>query len=457
MAYLKLMLPLLVVVLSYLTAYPLRGRDAVLTGFAFSMVFFLSRFNALATVWLGAYPLVTIHMYQTALLALLLLLLGLERRPLRRRVAFPLPYLFLFVLLSFVSGLVNGGFDGVLAAIQAMVIAVVPALLAWALVEFVSATSASPADLRRLLVLPLGLVTPLFLVTSALLPAMFAQVLGWGLSDDPYGNDGFVRGWSPLGSTIDTGALVVIAYGFAMHEALVGRSRLHAAICALAAGSILFTASRSVMAMFVIFNLVYALSLGGRRFFRVAWLPALAILGLLGWALASGQVSFHRFLVTGDASSARRAASAQAAFDLTRSEPLLGHGPGLVYSEVRTTWIANPHQIPLVLEKKIGGLISAMEPHNLFLYGAAEHGVFGTMAYVVAMFGGLRFVGKRRAGEGFGVRSERGMFLGLWLGLFFLLTTGSWPFLTPQVSVFFWLFVFCGLEFAAQAVRESLA
>ncbi len=441
----------------YLALNPLRRVDLPLLLFNLSLVFFLSRFNGLVTVWLGKYPLSGIHVYLLVLIMFLGLVLLPGGRGHSRLVSLPLPLLAVYGFFTLVSGAVNAGFDGVLAAFQILVITIAPAVLAWILVESYGVRDDDGAGMRRQYILPLGIVTPLILLVSALLPSVFRGLLGWGVSADFGGFEGFTRGWSPMGSTILTGTLVVIAFGFALHEAVVNRSLLHRIVAALAAASILFTASRAVMIIFIVFNLIYWTMLGRARMFaRVAALPALVVALLVGWSLVSGSVSFKRFLVLNDPSTGMRKSTALAAADLASQRPLLGHGPGQIYYEMRTIWIANPQRAPKVMEKAISHRMSALEPHNLYLYLAAEHGIFAAVSFVLAMAMGLVVVWRTPANGDPEWRSERAVYVGLWCGLLIIFATVSWPLLNHQFSVFFWLFVFSGLR-GADARRRRVA
>ncbi len=458
MAFLIILSLLLIGTVVYLSANPLTRSDLPLFLFAFSIVFFLSRFNGLVTIWLGRYPLAGIHVYLLMLMVFLGLVRALGTRPYSRLIALPLPFLFVYGGFSLLSGLVNGGFDGALAASQVLVITMTPAILAWVFVESVGRQPRDSAALRRFYILPLGIVTPLILIVSALLPDIFSGLLGWGLSEDFGGFEGFRRGWSPLGSTILTGCLVVVAFGMALHEAVVNKSKLHTVVAALAATSLLFTVSRAVMIIFIVFNVIYWIMVGNwRTFVRVAALPVMILTAVFGWSLATGSVSFSRFLVLNDQSTGRRADSAMAAADVARENIFLGRGPGLIYNEMRTIWIANENNTPLVYQKAIGSRMSSMEPHNLYLYLMAEHGVFATVAFVLAMLVGLFVVWRTPAGGDDVKRSERAVYVGLWCGLMLVFATASWPLVSPQFSVFFWLFVFSGLHSAAAWRREAAA
>ncbi len=458
MAFLVIFLVMGIGTAVYLTINPWRPTDLILAAINFSLVFFLSRFNGLLTVWLDKYPLVTIHFYLLALLVFLGLVRALGKHPISRICAIPLPFLAVYSFFSILSGFVNAGFDGVLGAIQVVVITVTPALLAWILVELVGRQSQSPAELRRLYILPLGVVTPLILMVSALLPGVFSGLLGWELSVDFGGDEGFLRGWSPLGSTILTGSLVVIAFGFALHEAVVNRSRLHTVVASLASASVLFTASRAVMIVFVLFNFIYWPMVGKwRTFVRVSFLPAAVFIAIVGWSLVTGAISFERFLEVRNQSSTLRASSAVAAFELGREKTFLGHGPGQVYHEIRTIWVANPKRRARVMERPINGRMSAMEPHNLYLYLFAEHGLIATLAFVLAMFSSLIALWRQKPGSDPTIRSERAVFLGLGVGLVFIFLTASWPLMSPQYSVFLWLFVFSSLHSVDNCSRKAVS
>jgi len=210
------------------------------------------------------------------------------------------------------------------------------------------------------------------------------------------------------------------------------------------------------MIVFIIFNLIYWPLVGKwRTFLRVASLPAFVLLLIVGWSVTTGSISFGRFLVFKDQSTTLRASSAMAAADLAKERPLIGHGPGQIYSEIRTLWIANPHRQARMTQRALGQRATAMEPHNLYLYLLAEHGLLATLAFVFAMFVGLGAVWRQGPGGDLIARSERAVFVGLWVGLAFIFLTASWLLLNPQYSLFFWLFVFSALHMVESRRNEA--
>lgn len=439
--------------LVYLRRAGLRWQDLPLLALLTSFLFFLSRFNSLVTVKVFDRPLTTIHLYVVGLFLLLLLARLQSPAPLSRQVAGPLRWLGLFGGVSLVSGLVNGGLTGAGWALQVLIIVLGPPLLAWVVIECLPRDAQAVDVLARLMILVLGLVTPAILLVSALRPDLFAAVLGWNSFVD--WGEGFLRGWSPLGSTIVTGCLVTVAFGLALHEAVARRSRLHLALCVLAAASILFTASRSVLIVFLVFNGVYwSMIRQWRLFFRYAAPPAVGMAAIVAVSLISGAIHFDRFLESQDYSTAIRYGSVRAAVAQGLESPVLGQGPGRLYHEIRTTWVRNETGRQLGRERLVGGAVSAVEPHNLYAYLFAEHGALATLAFVLAFAGGLPGLWRARGGDDLERRSRRAVFAAAGISLLLMFLTASWPLVNPHFSFFFWVFVFAGLHWSAHAAAD---
>ncbi len=263
MAFLIVFIVITVSVVGYVFTIGLRFRDIPVLIFLSSFVFFLARFNNLIHATIGGRPYVGISIYSVFALIFLMVIRFAWKRPISRIIFLPIPFLLMFAVFSLISGFVYGSVSGLLSAIQVLVISLTPALLAWTLVELYPHRDCDSLGLRKLFIVTLGLITPMILIVSALMPDVFGDLLGWDAISSESGL-GFVRGWSPLGSTIATGCLIIMAYGFSLNEAVANRSIVHSIIAALASISILFTASRSVLIAYLVFNLVYVLFVGNR-------------------------------------------------------------------------------------------------------------------------------------------------------------------------------------------------
>lgn len=448
MAFLIIFVVIVFSVVGYVFAVGLRYRDIPVLLFLSTFVFFLSRFNGLVQASIGGRPYVGIMVYSVLSLGFLVWLRSTDRRPVSRILLTPLPFLVVFFVFSLLSGFANGEIKGVFSAVQVIAISLTPALLAWTIVELYPRDYDVPQSIRRVFIVTLGMITPLILIVSALMPSVFGDLLGWDAIQSESGL-GFVRGWSPLGSTIATGCLIVMAYGFALNEAVVRKSLIHSFIAVLASVSILFTASRSVLVSYLIFNLVYLMFVGGKtRIWKVSFLPLLGMLAVFGYSFSRGTINFGRFLETGDFSLYIRVMSLRAAVLQFLESLFLGKGPGLLYSQIRTDWLVGhggEGEAKLML---VGGTWSAMEPHNLYLLLLAEHGLIASLAYMLALLAVLVVVILSPALGDPVAKSEKATYIALWVSMMAMFLSASWPLINLKFSIFFWLFLFSCLHWS---------
>ncbi len=448
MAFVIVFLIIVLSVVGYVFSAKLRLRDIPVLFFLSSFVFFLSRFNQLMSFTLGDRPYVGVTIYSLLALVALLVFRSVAQRPISRMVFLPIPFLLGFGILSIMSGLQNGGVAGFFSALQVLVISLTPPLLAWVLVELYPRRLVDNLAMRKIFVVTLGLITPVILIVSALLPGVFGSLLGW--DEISSGSAiGFVRGWSPLGSTIATGCLIIVAYGFALNEAVTNRSRTHTIIAALAAVSLLFTASRSVLVSFFVFNLVYALLLGNRaKIFKVAFVPFSGLAAVVGYSVINGSISFGRFLETNDFSLYIRLLSMRGAWYQFVNSFAWGRGPGLLYSHIRTDWLEGDRSDGVLRFMIVGENWSVMEPHNLYLLLLAEHGILSTIFFLLALIAVLVVVARAPVQGSLAASSEKAVYVGIWVAVMVMFFTASWPLLNQKFSIFFWLYIFSSLHWA---------
>ncbi len=443
-----------VIIATFIISARMRWRDLPIMVFLFSISFFLSRFDVLVKVDLFGRPLLGLHLYLAGCAVLLLVLRGFENRLYIPATIHVFRLFWLVAILALFSGVVNGGASGVGAALQILIIVLAPAIVAAMLVELVPLVRDESHQIRKVFILFGGVITPIILVMTALLPSVFANSFGWQpLRDEAQA--GFIRGWSPLGSTIATGAVVILAYALAMHEVVTKRRRLYLFVCILSGFSLMFTLARSVLVVFMVFHVYYWISFARRRRRHgvIFWPACLAIIGIIV-ATVVGGYDFGRFVETDDFSMDIRGTSARVALSESMSAPLLGRGPGLLYEDVRTTWLVNPDNEEKSKIISVEGEMSAQEPHNLYLWLAAEHGwpvVFVFLLIFVSLWRGL---GRARDLPNDASVSLLSIYRATWLGfgLFFLSHSG--PLVNPQFSLFFWLWAFSGVHWA-ESVRRS--
>ncbi len=442
-------------IVTWLVVHGFRWSDLWVTGLFFAVTFFLSRFDAMFMVTALGRPLPGIVVFLAAVSVVVMYLRGYGKRAWLPRIGVAARFLVPWSLLAVLSGLVKGGAEGVVAAIQILIFLWAALIAAGGVVEFYAESTDSNRRVRLLFMLAMGIVTPAIMVATALAPGDFGRMLGWRPVQETIGA-GFVRGWSPIGSTITSGALVVLAYALLLHEYLKTRRVIFAAAALLNVFAVMFTLARSVLIMFMLVHFLYWVLWGRRHVSRRALATPLVIIGLvLAWGGVQGDYSFERFLKTDDFSLDIRRDSLEAAVDEMFGNPLLGRGPGLLYSDVRTTWIHNPLGEDRPRFMMIGDRPSAMEPHNLYALVGAEHGIPALLLFVALFLGLARrmWVGAGRGDADAGALGA--VFTSCWLAMSALFLTDSDLLLNPQFAFFFWVFGFLGVHHADSVRRAS--
>ena len=432
------------------------ARDLLVLAVLGFISLYLSRFNDFLQGSLAGRPLIGFHFFLlAACLALGAARLVMRETP-RLEYGAIAVLLGLYATLSIASGLANGGKVGLAAAAQILIISLGPCALAAFLVDLVPRTEAASARLRGSFLLLVGVMTPCLQVASSVVPNLFGSILGWATAAS--GATGFVRGGSPLGGSIATGTIEVLAYGLAMHEVVARRRKRYAVVLILIGVSVLFTLARSVLLMLILFHVFYFWSVIRRFPLRVAGLTLAGMLVMTPLFLKLEQrFSFERFLETGDASSELRGYSAIAALRASAAKPILGGGPGLIYDEIRTDWLVDASAIATRLDrvKIVGESISAFEPHDLYLLLAAEHGWPAALAFSGVFVLIWRRMNRLRRTLDDDRSSQAAAFAAVLAALGAMFFTSSGPLVNPQASVFLWFFAFAGLHFRASVLAES--
>lgn len=433
-----------------------RMRDVLVLAFLTSIVMYLSRWDLYLQHEIHGRPFVTFHWY----------LLGAALVFAAARVLFPEPPPmrfgplllagFGFAALAMMSGVLNGGAAGAVSAVHVLVVTVLPALAAATCVALIPRDSAASRRLRVTFILLAGVLTPAMVVLSALAPNQIGSLLGWGTIAAGRAT-GFVRGWSPLGSPITTGTAMILAYGLAMHEVIGTRKRRYIAVLLLVGLAMLFTLARSVLLMFAIFHLVYFWSAIRRQPMRVIGVGMLlVVLAVPVVYKLSERFSFERFLEGGGASTDLRASSALGALAASLRNPVLGNGPGLLYEGVRqgetVRIVRGSREVRTIM---VAGRVSALEPHNVYLLVAAEHGWVALGLFMAILLICWRRTRLRNFLADVEDRSMSSAFHALWLALLFMLLTASNPMIKEQIAVLFWFFAFLGLHWRATMERKD--
>lgn len=362
----------------------------------------------------------------------------------------------LFAVLGVLSAITNDfSPEGFGSALQSMVGWGIPLLAAWCVFRTVPTTLQASEKLQQSFVLTYGLLNGGIIIASALFTTQLSALFGW---ERVWGTRtyGFVRGWSPMGSGISSGIFVVAAYLLCLQRVLRGRRTVFfsivAGVCVLA---ILLTMARSVA---VVFLLAHLLLLRGLivRYFRKAMIAGILALVIAtpGMIYMFTQYSFKRvMMVTHDLDF--RIRSLQAALQMSLDSPALGHGPGLLYP-----W---PHFPPALYSRAeirptgaLHGMVSAREPHNVYMLVLSEHGFVGLICLGVGyclLLKRLRYVRKLSMS----VPDTRPICSVFWtmallMGLFSL--TWSSFLLYPKVALPTWILMFLALHYAASLEDE---
>jgi len=433
-----------------------RWRDLLVLWFLATIALYLSRFDQQVQIPIHDRTYVALHAYLLGVAAALGLLRWVARQTPRLGYTSLFVLLSLFAMLAVVSGLVNRAVDGFSSAVYVLVVVLLPLIVAALLVDCIPRGEGDQRRLRVSFILVIGVLTSSIVVGSAIAPNLFGEILGWSTLAASR-QTGFVRGWSPLGGPIASGILLVFAYGLAMHEVIGGRRRRYIAVLLLVGTALLFTLARSVMAMWLLFHIVYFWSAIRRHTARV--LGLIVVVGFLSipllWQLQP-RYSFERFFVFGGKSTELRASSARAALAASVKNPILGQGPGLLYEEIRRSGPvtagggARRWKTTVVADQ-----ISALEPHNLYLLLAAEHGWIALALFVGLLILIWRRIRIRSQLLGDHDRSVRSALNALWISTFVMLLTSSAPLVNPQVAVFFWFFAFTGLHWRETILRAG--
>jgi hypothetical protein len=419
--------------LIYLNKSGFPNRDLVTVAIFGTIVLFLSRFNAAVRLELGDRPFDGFQVYIWGLIVVLGLI-RISKKRIQRRVFDVISMLGgAYIVLALISGLVNSGVGGFFAAIQVISQSVAPFVLAWILVDRNPRGAPSKKENYSIYLMYLGIIIPSILIISAIRPDIFSSVMGWSINAGDVGQ-GFMRGWSPIGSTITTGFLVLLAHGLAFHKFINYKSRIDGFIALLTACALIFTVSRSVVLSLIAFYLSYVLISKKRmRVFSITLVMVVVVIALAGFMVTRGY-NFERLSESDDFSTYVRYASARASLDQVVSNPVLGGGPGLVYSEIRID-----NQDSKIKYKTINGKLTVMEPHNGFLLIASEHGLLGLIVCCMLLWW-IWLSYKRET------LADFDLFRSLMFASCCFFLTNSDLIINSQFSVIYWFIMLAGLR-----------
>jgi O-antigen ligase len=449
--------------LAYLVVYKAYTfRDLLVLLLFLYPVLFLGRFSvALRYNFLGQWYL-GFELSMVGFLVVFLLMKFLNSDSGKMRLFWPISLAVLLFAIGLFSGLINGtGIRDYGAAMQAGFRWFIPFLAACAAISVLPKTSQSNARLVSSYILVYGILSPLLRSVSSLFTTQVGRLMGW----EPFGiseaaGAGFTRGWTPTGSTISSGMLVVFAYAMALTRLIrkehVGFNAFVAILCVIA---VFFTLARSVMLVLVLFHLLMFKDVLWRNFSRVVVSLLVIVILLVPSLIVLGHwYSFERFVAGGGESTRLRWSSLKAGLVLASEKPVLGQGPGLLYWEVRQPW-GMPGTHPEERTTTFRNLPSAKEPHNLYVLAFAETGLVGlallgaVLLYCLHRLKVAKIYSNVYVPEwGLDASAHWSMLISF---LVFCLTSAS-VFIYPKVSLTMWAALLVGLHSAATVENEAL-
>ncbi len=426
-----------------------------------TVTFFLGRFSQSLTFHLGSRAFTGLMVLFIVWVVLLGLLRLPQRTPRLKYSGTIVVLVVVFVLLALLSGLVNSpDVTGISASVQVLVIALCPLCVGLLVVEQVGRDRLAFERLVTSFMLFCGVVLPVMMLISAIDPEVFGRIFGWSVAGER-ARAGFARARTPVGSTIASAMTVSLAYGFALCR-FVDRKQLSALFVLVLCGfAMLFSLSRSTLAIVFIFHLVFFLQTIRRHFVSISLVVMLAVAAvLITQRVLPERYQFGRFFSTHDTSIDIRFSGIRGAWLAGVKAPILGHGPGLLYRDIRTSWVTeggDPRRVPSRVY--IQGYASPLEPHNVYAYLAAEHGSLGFMAFVTIMI----IMWRRTRVRHWQQLSSRDQLYGKmynaqWIALFVGMYTHSTPLVNMKAAMLFWLFAGTGMlwrECCADTTADS--
>lgn len=365
------------------------------------------------------------------------------------------------ILLMFVSLLVSSGvakspLDGFAKSLQANLAWMSALVGALGLVALVPTTEEHHDRLIRSFVAVFGYVLPVLMIALALMPTAFSQYFQWDPNWTMVQGE-FTRTRSPIGSGISSGLLVMMAMALAVGQLVRGRHLLfYVPVLFLGMGAILFSLARSVVLALAVFSLVFFFRMMMRNLGRTV-LVAVAILVLLGPLVGylATRYDMSRLLDYREVMQSLRFQSAVGAWNAFWDQPVTGYGAGQLYHQVRVPDLlqeSTSGEIERVVV--VGGMPSAREPHNLYLFIMVEYGLIGVAIFGVGLFFWLRAMWRARAQSGshWVSLSDAYWAVGIAWGLFSV--TNSGPLLDTKTAFGMWVFFFMVLH-NAEVVRQQ--
>lgn len=356
------------------------------------------------------------------------------------------PYLSVLVLLWFASGVVPTIWSDVRGASMEQGLFALLAIGLWTLpILIVPSLRLSRPEIALVFSVFAGLAVlgSLFALMQSLAPRFIYDLMGWKFV--VVSLDSERRGVLPLGPASVIGAyyamVIPLAY-VVLVNARSGWTRTAGGVVILLLGlGCLFTSSRSTFGLLVLVLLGCFFWI---RTERSSWLIPLVTIALLAVVLAFLLVSlnFERLGTLQDASTAWRWRGIEVAGDMIREKPILGHGTETHFHRqegtFRTAFVGSKAHEAILYN----GRIAPYEPHNLYLFMAAERGLLGLGVFLLLYAVLLRWMYRYQAGAA--TASDKLWMRAFGIGLLAVAihsVTGSDLVRQARLTPLFWMYV----------------
>jgi O-antigen ligase len=399
-------------------------------------VFLLSRFENGLLFRLNQIPFPGFVVFQLTIIVSLLLYKG---RLYTVRYNFIVNFIACITISSIVSTLTNElSIDSIVLFVQSLLYLLLPILSSLLIIDSIS----DDVLFCNTYILCTAVIIPLFIIVTAISPEIFGNILGW--TEQSVSQRSLLHSaFSPLGTRISSGLLVLSSFIFLIPRYIVFRKKYHLVLIILSFSSVLFTLSRTVMVQFflmLLFSGSYILVVLPLRLFR-NYLIAILLFFIVSIALISmTQYRYQRFILTGDTSMNLRILAIKNTFNISLSKPLFGYGPGLFFTINRTAFVDPNVHIDKVYKQKFASMdnIGLIEPHNTYVYFALEYGYIALIIYILFFLKNIKNAMRiKEEGEFyFFISTYKALYFGFFVAFLFTMYVHSIVLVSPKVSFF---------------------
>lgn len=258
------------------------------------------------------------------------------------------------------------------------------------------------------------------------------------------------RSFTPLGDAIPNSLVLYAGYVLCLSRALARRQQrwLYLAACALAAIGIVFTLTRTTLAVLVVTSLWQVARSRHRAIAIASILVSLAVAGVvLRYSPPSFELS--RLTVASDGSTDMRQQTLEASFELALRSPIFGQGFGQVYDQF---FYRCGRWTPEM--QNIQGVWSAREPHSAYMLLWVEGGVMAVAGFGALLWAVLRGLRPPAGAEPLQRELLTG-FRGMVAGIAVLAVVGSHLLINYRVAWVCWTLIGIGLAYRRHVDRSS--